>query len=79
MRRRPKPLSLQCYDLNWKRWGFHEEIEPTLATTTPTLDGEVLAVLANSDMVSTITQIQRNLTTALTEGVLKVLNRLTGH
>jgi len=48
-----------------------------LATVTPTLDGDVLAVLANSDTAFTITQIQRILTTASGEGIRKVLTRLT--
>lgn len=47
------------------------------ATVTPTLDGDVLGVLATSEATFTITQIQRILTTASGEGIRKVLTRLT--
>jgi len=47
------------------------------ATVTPTLDGDVLAVLASTDVAFTINQVQRILTTASGEGIRKVLNRLT--
>ena len=53
------------------------ELNRPFATVTPTLDGDVLAVLATSDMTFTITQIQRILTTASGEGIRKVLTRLT--
>ena len=53
------------------------QLSRPFATVTPTLDGDVLAVLASSDMTFTITQIQRILTTASGEGIRKVLTRLT--
>lgn len=53
------------------------QLNRPFATVTPTLDGDVLAVLANSDTAFTITQIQRILTTASGEGIRKVLTRLT--
>ena len=53
------------------------QLNRPFATVTPTLDGDVLAVLATSDMAFTITQIQRILTTASGEGIRKVLTRLT--
>jgi predicted nucleotidyltransferase len=53
------------------------QLNRPLATVTPTLDGDVLTVLANSDVAFTITQIQRILTTASGEGIRKVLNRFT--
>jgi hypothetical protein len=53
------------------------QLNRPFATVTPTLDGDVLAVLATSDVAFTITQIQRILTTASGEGIRKVLNRLT--
>lgn len=53
------------------------QLNRPFATVTPTLDGDVLAVLANSDTAFTIPQIQRILTTASGEGIRKVLTRLT--
>jgi hypothetical protein len=53
------------------------QLNRPFATVTPTLDGDVLAVLATSDVTFTITQIQRILTTASGEGIRKVLTRLT--
>lgn len=47
------------------------------ATVTPTLDGDVLGVLASVDVTFTISQIQRILTTVSGEGIRKVLTRLT--
>lgn len=46
-------------------------------TVTPTLDGDVLAVLASADVTFTINQVQRVLTTASGEGIRKVLMRLS--
>lgn len=46
------------------------------ATVTPTLDGDVLMVLASADVAFTIAQVQRVLSTASGEGIRKVLNRL---
>ncbi|MGC4935792.1 nucleotidyltransferase domain-containing protein [Gordonia sp. DT30] len=54
------------------------QLNRPIATVTPTLDGDVLAVLASADATFTISQIQRILTTASGEGIRKVLNRLTG-
>ena len=53
------------------------QLNRPFATVTPTLDGDVLAVLALSDVTFTISQIGRSLTTASGEGIRKVLNRLT--
>jgi predicted nucleotidyltransferase len=53
------------------------QLNRPFATVTPTLDGDVLAVLAGSDVTFTISQIGRILTTASGEGIRKVLNRLT--
>lgn len=53
------------------------ELNKPFATVTPTLDGDVLAVLASADVTFTINQVQRILTTASGEGIRKVLNRLT--
>lgn len=47
------------------------------ATVTPTLDGDVLAVLATAEVTFTISQIQRIVTTVSSEGIRKVLTRLT--
>lgn len=54
------------------------QLNKPFATVTPTLDGDVLAVLASADAAFTISQIQRILTTASGEGIRKVLIRLTG-
>ncbi|GAB91818.1 nucleotidyltransferase domain-containing protein [Gordonia rhizosphera] len=53
------------------------QLNKPFATVTPTLDGDVLAVLASADAAFTISQVQRILTTASGEGIRKVLNRLT--
>lgn len=53
------------------------QLNRPFAAVTPTLDGDVLAVLALSDTTFTVTQIQRILTTASGEGIRKVLTRLT--
>jgi predicted nucleotidyltransferase len=53
------------------------QLNRPFATVTPTLDGDVLGVLAASDVTFTVAQIQRILTTASGEGVRKVLTRLT--
>jgi predicted transcriptional regulator len=47
-----------------------------LATVTPTLDGDVLAVLAMADVTFTTGQIHRMLRQFSEEGIRKVLNRL---
>ncbi|WP_188491773.1 nucleotidyltransferase domain-containing protein [Williamsia phyllosphaerae] len=52
------------------------QLNKPLATVTPTLDGDVLTVLASADVMFTISQIQRILTTASGEGIRKVLARL---
>ncbi len=54
------------------------QLNKPFATVTPTLDGDVLAVLASADVTFTINQVQRILTTASGEGIRKVLNRLAG-
>lgn len=53
------------------------QLNRPFATVTPTLDGDVLAVLATVDSTFTISQIQRILTTVSGEGIRKVLARLT--
>ncbi|MGV0675681.1 nucleotidyltransferase domain-containing protein [Mycolicibacterium fortuitum] len=53
------------------------QLNKPFATVTPTLDGDVLTVLASADVTFTISQIQRILTTASGEGIRKVLTRLT--
>jgi predicted nucleotidyltransferase len=53
------------------------QLNRPFATVTPTLDGDVLSVLATSEVTFTITQIQRILTNVSGEGIRKVLNRLT--
>lgn len=53
------------------------QLNRPFATITPTLDGDVLAVLAGSNVTFTIPQIQRILTTVSGEGIRKVLTRLT--
>lgn len=53
------------------------QLNKPFATVTPTLDGDVLAVLARADVSFTISQVQRILNDASGEGIRKVLNRLT--
>ncbi|MEX7473804.1 nucleotidyltransferase domain-containing protein [Mycobacterium adipatum] len=53
------------------------QLNRPFATVTPTLDGDVLAVLATVDEPFTLSQINRILTTASAEGIRKVLGRLT--
>jgi hypothetical protein len=53
------------------------QLNKPFATVTPTLDGDVLGVLASADVTFTISQIQRILTTVSGEGIRKVLARLT--
>jgi nucleotidyltransferase-like protein len=54
------------------------ELGRPLATVTPTLDGDVLAVLAMNDIVFTTGQLHRVLGHHSEEGIRKVLRRLTG-
>lgn len=53
------------------------QLNRPFTTVTPTLDGDVLAVIAGADVAFTIPQIQRILVTASGEGIRKVLTRLT--
>jgi hypothetical protein len=54
------------------------QLNRPFATVTPTLDGDVLAVLATASTETfTISQIHRILTTASGEGIRKVLTRLS--
>jgi hypothetical protein len=53
------------------------QLNKPFATVTPTLDGDVLAVLAAADLTFTISQVQRILGSASGEGIRKVLNRLS--
>ncbi|CAJ1582508.1 nucleotidyltransferase domain-containing protein [[Mycobacterium] wendilense] len=53
------------------------QLNRPFATVTPTLDGDVLSVLASADVAFTVPQIQRILTTVSGEGIRKVLTRLT--
>ena len=52
------------------------ELHRPLATVTPTLDGDVLAVLAQHDVTFTTGQIHRILSHSSEEGIRKVLRRL---
>ncbi|MFE5790855.1 nucleotidyltransferase domain-containing protein [Rhodococcus erythropolis] len=52
------------------------QLNRPFATVTPTLDGDVLAVLASAEVAFTISQVQRILTTGSGEGIRKVLTRL---
>ncbi|HEX3787719.1 MAG TPA: nucleotidyltransferase domain-containing protein [Pseudonocardiaceae bacterium] len=52
------------------------ELSRPLSTVTPTLDGDVLAVLARSDAAFTTGQLHRILTRKSEEGIRKVLQRL---
>jgi hypothetical protein len=52
------------------------ELNRPLATVTPTLDGDVLAVLATHDATFTTGQIHRVLNSFSEEGIRKVLARL---
>lgn len=54
------------------------ELHRPLATITPTLDGDVLTVLAQHDVTFTTGQMHRILTQHSEEGIRKVLRRLTG-
>lgn len=53
------------------------QLNRPFATVTPTLDGDVLAVLASADVTFTISQVRRILATGSGEGIRKVLTRLT--
>lgn len=53
------------------------QLNKPFATVTPTLDGDVLGVLASADVAFTISQIQGILSTVSGEGIRKVLARLT--
>jgi len=52
------------------------ELHRPLATVTPTLDGDVLMVLARNDAMFTTGQIHRILTQHSEEGIRRVLRRL---
>lgn len=53
------------------------ELNRPLATVTPTLDGDVLTLLARHDATFTTGQVHRVLTQHSEEGIRKVLRRLT--
>lgn len=53
------------------------QLNKPFATVTPTLDGDVLGVLASAEVTFTISQIQRIVTTVSGEGIRKVLARLS--
>ncbi len=53
------------------------ELNHPLATITPTLDGDVLAMLAQHEVTFTAGQLHRVLTRYSEEGIRKVLMRLT--
>ncbi|BBX82168.1 nucleotidyltransferase domain-containing protein [Mycolicibacterium aubagnense] len=53
------------------------QLHKPFATVTPTLDGDVLLVLAGADTTFTISQINRMLPDVSGEGIRKVLGRLT--
>jgi hypothetical protein len=54
------------------------QLNRPIATITPTLDGDVLAVLARQEDSFTTGQLHRVLTRFSEEGIRKVLQRLTG-
>ena len=54
------------------------ELSRPLATITPTLDGDVLAVLARHDVTFTTGQLHRVLNRHSEAGIRKVLVRLNG-
>ena len=53
------------------------ELNHPLATITPTLDGDVLALLAQHEVTFTTGQLHRVLTNYSVEGIRKVLVRLS--
>lgn len=53
------------------------QLNRPFATVTPTLDGDVLSVLATADVTFTIAQIQRILISPSSEGIRKALTRLS--
>jgi len=53
------------------------QLQRPLATITPTLDGDVLTLLAQHEAAFTTGQLHRNLTQCSEEGIRKVLRRLT--
>lgn len=53
-------------------------LQRPFATVTPTLDGDVLAVLASADVTFTTGQVHRLMGHASEEGVRRVLRRLVG-
>lgn len=53
------------------------QLDKPFATVTPTMDGDVLAVLATHDVSFTTGQVKRILLEYSDEGIRKVLNRLT--
>lgn len=53
------------------------ELNRPLATVTPTLDGDVLALLATSEVSFTTGQLHRTMQRASEEGIRRVLQRLT--
>jgi predicted nucleotidyltransferase len=57
-------------------WRRAVELNRPFATVTPTLDGDVLAVLATHDVTFTTGQIHRVLNSYSEEGIRKVLARL---
>src|SRR5690554_1976209 len=52
------------------------QVQRPLATITPTLDGDVLAVLVGTDVAFTPGQVARMVPSASVEGIRKVLKRL---
>ena len=69
-------LKLCLSNFSWSTVATMQLNQP-FATVTPTLDGDVLTVLAGADVTFTVAQIQRILSTASGEGIRKVLKRLT--
>lgn len=53
------------------------QLSRPFATVTPTLDGDILGVLAAADVTFTIVQMNRILATVSGEGIRKALSRLT--
>lgn len=55
------------------------DLNRPLSSITPTLDGDVLAVLANADDIFTTGRLHRLLPRASEQGIRKVLQRLVAH
>lgn len=70
-------LSLAMTHYSCRKERARMRLDRPMATVTPTLDGDILAVLARTTTTFTITQIHRILGNASAEGIRKALLRLT--